>query len=330
MFENHKKNQHFISVAEQRLNASNTGVAGRDKAKIFSFEVVDRAKHIIKLTAQGEIKAVKNLYFIDLYTFELISLRDRANLEDLFTRIEQHASISTNEILDNSSFKFEHFMNVFKLKLLNVFRNPYCISFTLLCFDNLINMEPVDNNLNKYFSKIDTHNYPVDMMQSFGVSEHDYKKWLKVIFLLTVPIKKDWYLLDEIANNFFTSKESYHQINLFTYTNQNCLLSDRSFINLTPLSNFKNDLFLGFNLRKDAFMYIHFIREDLGNLIKEMYGADGDNIVKRLNEAGIKKLQKGMQINKTVDNYEALKAYNRHVIFQCHKNIFSANSSVLV
>ncbi|TNL58456.1 hypothetical protein [Acinetobacter bereziniae] len=191
-------------------------------------------------------------------------------------------------------------------------------------------MEPVDTHLNNYFSKIDTYNYPVDIMQRFGVSEHDYKKWLKIIFLLIVPIKSDWYLLDEIANNFFASNDNYHKINIFTYTNENCLLSDRSFINLTPLSNFKNDLLLGFNLRTDAFMYIHLIKEDLGSLMKEMYGDDGESIVKRLNEAGIKKIQNDVQINKAVDDYEALKAYNRHVIFQCHQNVFSASNKVLI
>lgn len=330
MFENSTKNQHFISVAEQRLNASNAGATGRDKAKIFSFEIVDRENYIIKLSAQSEVKAVNNLSFLDLYTFDLINIKDRVNLENLFQRIEQHASISTNEILDNSSFDLEHFMNIFKLKLLNIFRNPYCIDFTLKCFDALIDMEPVDPDLNKYFLKIAAYNYPKEIMQSFSISENEYKKWLKIIFLLTVPIKKDWYLLDEMAKNFFLAQDSYHEINLFTYTHQSCLLSDRSFINLTSLSNFKNNLVLGFNLRKDAFMYIQFIKVDVDALIREVYKDDGEKVAARFRQVGVKKLQKNVKINKVADNLDLLKIYNRHVIYQCHQNVFSASNNVLI
>lgn len=175
MFVNQTKNQHFISVAEQRLNASNLGVSDRHKAKIFSFEVIDRENFKIELSAESEVKAVNNLSFLDLYTFELISTEDRVNLEKLFQRIEQHASISTNEILDKNSFTLEHFMNVFKLKLLNIFRNPYCIDYALQCFDQLNDVIPVDIELKNNFAKIDSYKYPLEIMARFNVTESNYK-----------------------------------------------------------------------------------------------------------------------------------------------------------
>lgn len=330
MFKDKTKNQHFISVAEQKLNSMNPNETKREKIRVYSFDLIDREQHKIELSSPSTIKAEKNLSYKDLYTFEILDNVQRHCFEMLFQRLENSVIEYTNKILDEKSFTVDDFLKVFKAKMLNMIRNPYCIKFTLNSFGGLSDHYPTDTELKNKFNKINDYKVPKSFLESFNVTENDYKRWLKIIFLMVTPLNSNKYILDEIAENFFNLEKYYHLINIFKYKHESCLLSDRSYVNLSSLFKYTNGLTFGFNLRHDAFIYMTFLPNDLDKLAKELLGESGQNVAKLLKSNGIKKIQFNLEIQPHIDDLEQLKNYNRHVIYQCVNNVYAAKDSVLI
>lgn len=329
MFKNKTRNQHFISVSEQGLNSSNLLNKERRKIKVYSFDLLDREQHLIQLSENSEIKAEKNLKEIDLYTFEVLDDGQRLCFESLFGRLESKVAECTDKILDDDSFTVEDFLNVFKAKLLNMIRNPYCIKFTLNNFGNLSEHYPTDSDLKINFDKIVEYNVSSEILTKYDVQEDEFKKWLKIIFLMITPLSEGKYILDACAENFLNFEKYVHSIVLCKYTNEICLLSDRSYVNLTELFNNVSGLSFGFNLRRDAFVYITFMPNDLARISTELLGSQGGNIAKFLIERGIKQIQTNLEIQLCIDNLDLLKNYNKHVIYQCAKNVYASKKDIL-
>mgnify|MGYP000996415291 CR=1 FL=1 len=330
MFLDKAKNQHYISVSEQKLNSIDGSIQERDKIKVYSFDLVDREEHKISLSALCEKKAVKNLSYFDLYTFELLDGGQRHCFERLFRRLEDVVGICTNKILDGSEFTVDDFLNVFKAKILNMIRNPFCIEFTLNNFKQLSGSYPVNQELKAYYDKIDMHTIPVETLIEFNVSEEKYKQWLKIIFLMITPLHDQKYILDNIAENFLNLEKYYHIINICKFTNEVCLLSDRGYVNLSSLFNQSNGLCFGFNLRRDAFIYLTFLPNDLEMITKQLSIPFNKSMIDEFKAIGIKTIQSSLSIQCHVNNKELLKSYNRHAIYQCAKNVYAAKDSVLI
>ncbi|WP_434279310.1 hypothetical protein [Acinetobacter sp. CE-15] len=330
MFEDKTKNQHFISVAEQKLNAMNPNETKREKIRVYSFDLIDRERYTIELSSPSTIKAEKNLSYLDLYTFEILDDVQRLCFEKLFQRLENSVIECTNKILDENIFTVDEFLKVFKAKILNMIRNPYCIKFTLNSFGGLSDHYPTNIELKTKFNKINDYKVPKKFLETFNITEEDYKSWLKIIFLMITPLNSNKYILDEMAENFFNFEKYFHIINLFKYKNESCLLSDRSYVNLSSLFKSTNGLTFGFNLRHDAFIYMTFLPCDLEKLAKELLGERGQNIAKLLKINGVKQIQSNLVIQPHIDDLELLKNYNRHVIYQCVNNVYAAKESVLI
>lgn len=194
MFNDNARNQHYISVSEQKLNQSNPEVVKRDKRRIFSFDLVDREKHEIVLSQVGEPKAVNNLSYMDLYTFGLFNDSQRLSFEKLFSRLEEKVEEHTNKLLDEESYTFESVLYVFKSKLMNMIRNPFCVKATLNNFKDFKNFYPTDDSLKKYFDLINEYSIPQVNLKKFSLSEDEYKDWLKIIFLMITPLKEEKYM----------------------------------------------------------------------------------------------------------------------------------------
>lgn len=329
MFKDKTRHQHFISVSEQRLNSSNPVNKERRKIKIYSFDLLDREQHLIQLSENSERNAEKNLKEIDLYTFEVLDDGQRLCFESLFSRLENKVAECTNKILDNDSFTVDDFLNVFKAKILNMIRNPYCIKFTLNNFGNLSEHYPTDSDLKINFDKIDNCSISSEIIAKYDVQEDEYKKWLKIIFLMITPLNEGKYILDDYAENFFNFEKYLHLIVLCKYTNEACLLSDRSYVNLTELFNNVSGLSFGFNLRRDAFIYITFMPNDLAKISTELLGSQGRNIAEFLIKRGINSIQTNLNIQCYLDNLDLLKNYNKHVIYQCAKNVYASKIDIL-
>ena len=76
---NNTRNQHFISQAEQRLNASNLS-AKPQKQRIYKFKVDNRETSCVSLTNRNGVKICNNLSEQDLFSFDVLDeKKDRYN-----------------------------------------------------------------------------------------------------------------------------------------------------------------------------------------------------------------------------------------------------------
>lgn len=330
MFIDKGVNQHFISVSEQKLNSSNPENCLRKKIKLYSFDVIDREKYLTLLSEFNQPKAINNLSYKDLYTFDLLEDGQRVCFEKLFKRLEDVAGPCTNKILDSNLINLEDFLSIFKSKLLNMVRNPFCIEFTLNNFGHLSHYYPVNDELKRYYDKIDHYQIPNNILVDFKVTENKFKKWLKIMFLLITPMDANKYILDDIAENFFDLEKYFHLINIYKFKNEVCVLSDRSYVNLSALFKDCDGICFGFNLRRDAFIYMCFLPNDLELLAKKMLGSKGAVIAKWAKDSNIVKIQNSLSVNLIVDDLEFLKKYNRHAIYQSAYKVYSSSSQILI
>lgn len=330
MFVKDTINQHYISVAEQTLNQCNPEFTNRTKRKINSFDVIDRENFHIVLSEKSTPKAVENLSYLDLFTFGLFSDGNRLSFENLFNRLEKDLIKHTNLLLNKEGDEYENFIYVFKSKLMDMIRNPFCIKATVNNFGDLSNYFPTDGSLKEYYDLIDNFPIPNNILNDFNVDEIQYKKWLKIIFLMITPLKKDKYILDLFAENYFDYEKYFHIVKIFNFSEAVCLLSDRSYIDLSELFKDTDGISYGFNLRKDAFIYICIFKNDIELLIKNLLNAS-DYVVERykfLKTRGLKQLQYGLDIGRHNNNIEVLRTFNRQVIYQCKNNVYAASVDI--
>lgn len=330
MFEDKTKNQHYISVSEQKLNSIDPTITNRDQIKIYSFDLVDREKHSIILSEKPVKKATKNLQYLDLYTFELLDGGQRLCFEMLFKRLEDHVSGATNKILDVREFTFNDFLNVLKAKILNMIRNPNCIDFTINNFKDLGDTYPKNPQLNEYFQKISSFDVNTEILDNFDVSEEKYRQWLKIIYLMITPLQDDKFIIDELVESFFNFDKYFHIINICKYTEDVCLLSDRGYVNLSAIFDVDEGLCFGFNLRRDAFIYLTFLPNDLEKLGKILGTSINPFMIEKLKISGVTSLQSKLEIQTFLNNMELLKGYNRHAIYQCANNVYAAKDQILI
>jgi len=187
MFENNTKNQHYISVAEQRLNSCNPQIIGRDKSKILKFKILDRERHHIELSEIAEIKTINNLSFKDLYTFGLTESDQRLNFELIFQKYESEINEKTKILIEDWRNNLDCLLYVFKSKLMSMIRNPYCIEKTINTFSYAADHYPTNGELKDYFDQISSYSVPIEVLSKFSVTEEKYKKWLKILFIMLTP-----------------------------------------------------------------------------------------------------------------------------------------------
>lgn len=78
---NSTKQQHFLSQAEQRLNALNPAASAANQ-RIFSFSLVDREGYLVHLETPSGRRVSSNLLLHDLFSFDVIGRGEpRLNFE---------------------------------------------------------------------------------------------------------------------------------------------------------------------------------------------------------------------------------------------------------
>lgn len=129
-FKNNTKNQNFLSQAEQRMNAIDPSVR-KERMRIYAFDLLDRESHGIRLNSPLGIKIRKNLSITNLYTFAHGDAGVQENFESLFGQYESRVELAITRLhamLDTPGADVKsEVVDIFALKLLNTFRNPYCI-----------------------------------------------------------------------------------------------------------------------------------------------------------------------------------------------------------
>ncbi len=95
-------NQHFLSRTEQELNAHNPTAKHPGNLRIYSFSLVDREKHHIRLDDARGRSISRNLALPDLFSFSVINKRNRLNFEYLFGEYETSLKMNSVKLLEKS------------------------------------------------------------------------------------------------------------------------------------------------------------------------------------------------------------------------------------
>jgi hypothetical protein len=314
LFLNEARNHHFVSQAEQRLNSVDP-TAERRYQRILVFDVPDREKPLLKLHDSLGTEIKNNLSFLDLFSFEVVDANHRQNLERVFGKYEQEVASKSQQLLaklaaGSDDVKGE-IVDVFAAKLLNFFRNPYCVQKAMNTFGFAANYRPTDPDLDAAFLAVLNGSRPhaASVCGTFGLAADLYEGWLRALFVLLAPAFP-LNLFENIIKDSF--EKSFVVVNVFDYSssdpNDVCLLSDRGF-NIPEQS--ESRFMFEFNLTSRAFACFH-----LTNL-------DDTNV-----RAGLKEGAKGrVHVVRTSDDLSVLAAYNQRTAYQCAGKVFAASPS---
>ena len=100
-FLNNKKNHHFLSSVEQKLNAKNPN-ARSNNLKIYSFRLIDRERYLIELENPNGKSIYNNMSLFDLFSFDVLEVQEgrniRANLEALFENYDTNMEVHSRNL----------------------------------------------------------------------------------------------------------------------------------------------------------------------------------------------------------------------------------------
>lgn len=230
-FRNPTKNQHYISQAEQKLNAIDPS-APRDKREIYEFEIVRRDPPVLSPPTRRRIE--HSLSALDLFSFDVIDRQYRDNLEGQFQTYEQQVadhSVALLQKLGNGSLDLKkELVEVFAAKFLNMLRNPFSVNKVLNTVGEVARFEPTDPALRALLANVASGSRPheANVCAEYGITSETYERWLRVLFMLLGP-RDDRNLFEDTAARLFNN--SYVTVQVFEYKDSDpsniCLLSDR-------------------------------------------------------------------------------------------------------
>jgi len=329
VFENNTKNQHFVTQAEQRLNAANPEADDKNK-RIYSFKLVDRENYGLVLEKRAGHRISKNLSASDIFSFDVAGDDDtRLNFEALFQKYEDHIATHTGSLLDklkenNNDIKAE-IIDLFAAKLLNFVRNPFSVAKIINTFPSLAAHDPTNPELLEVYQRIVNGRKPhqAHRCSELGITNVQYVEWLRILFMLLVPLKNGQAnFFDQIIEQLFGDQGSYLAVWICEYDHESCLLPDRGYS--LPIPDGPHMAF-SFNLRWNAFIIYFFA--DLRTILDGK--ADPEFLDKVL--ADRKSLpSKQIDVQFFRNNRELLAVYNGQVVYQCHERVFSAFKDGLV
>lgn len=313
------KNQHFLSQTEQRLNALNPEATNERNMRIYEFDLVDRESYKVEPRSKRGAVIGSTLSLHDLFSFDVLgSGSDRYNFEELFHQYESGTKSRTLELLQKLDVVgadiASEIVNLFSMKFLNFVRNPYSVKKILNTFPCLMQVQPTDPihlaNFNRVLAgRKPQQRYLCDKLQ---ISEGEYVAWLAIIFLLLTPLAKDdGNFLNDMVKGLFESQELYLMVFIHTYDEHSCLLSDRGYSE--PLREDERFAF-DFNLYANGFIRYAFVSID---------SVASGRLSKR--QIDIFKSTKKISAHHIRNDLQALKIYNRHVVYQCHSQVFCSN-----
>lgn len=325
-FINQTINQHYISQAEQRLNSINPQAKTR-KQKIYSFSITNRELYEIELENDKGTLINNNLSIFDLYSFDLQEEfeNSRYNFELLFNRYESDIIFYTQNLLtkinNNDKDIFNELYNIFILKTLNSFRNPFCIQKTINTLKPFSEYIPINKEHSRIYKKIiNGHKPHLNYLYSLlNINEQQYKLWLKILFLILIEIDYDGEktnALESLVKNIYEDKNNYKMITICYYDNQSILLSDRSF---NSIDN-NGQSITEFNLSASAFIIYSFINLNEFAVSQGWISEFHNDIVKKYKEVQGDTIHVVSEKN----NIELLNRYNERTIYQAHSRVFSA------
>jgi hypothetical protein len=326
---NNTRNQHYLSQAEQRLNAANPN-ASRSNLRIYSFKVEDRDGYKIALESTKGRAIDSNLSMLDLFTFDTThDKRLRHNLEGFFQKYEANVAAHTMSLLDKLKARSNdiavELAELFAAKLLNFIRNPFCVEKVLNTFPGVGSFHPTDPILLASFYRIIAGVKPQQayLCRELGISDQRYNEWLRVIFLLLMPGKEGKLTLYEgIVKALLEDKKRYWGVFIFDYDDRPCLLSDRGYSQPLPDDD---SLSFSFNLCSTAFVQYCSV-----NPRKLLEGRAHPEFLDDALANREKLSLPTIQVTHLHNHMPMLAQYNRRVIEQCHSRVYCSKKDGIV
>jgi hypothetical protein len=329
MLGNDARNQHFVTQGEQRLNALNSAADPKNQ-RIYSFEVVDRDNYKLTLENPAGRSIAKTLSLLDLFSFDVSDKsRLRLNFETQFQKYEGYIKDHTQSLLaklnaGSGDVKAE-IVNLFAAKMLNFVRNPFCIGKVLNTFPGLASYDPTDPALLAEYRRVVSGNKPhqAHLCAELGISEAQYVEWLRVLFMLLVPMADGLpNFFEDMIRRLLENRKMHVAAVVHEYDNARCLLSDRGFSQ--PIADGPHMGF-SFNLCATAFMDFVFLdpRTTLQGKASPEYISWAVANWERLPV-------KEIRVTFLRNNMEMLARFNHRAIEQCYKRVYCSVKDGLV
>jgi len=326
---NETRNQHFVPQVEQKLNASNPDSTG-GKFRIYSFRITDREAYRIEIENPRGHAIASTLSMLDLFSFDVLGGgRVRMNLETLFHKYEANVAIHTKGLFEklaagSADIKTE-LIDLFAAKLLNFVRNPFCIQKVLNSFPGVGQYEPKDPELLGVYRRIVNGQKPhqTHLCRQLDVSQETYVEWLRLIFVLLMQTGDDRpNLFEGMIKGLFEARDTQAAAFVWTYDQDVCLLSDRSYCQPIPDGA---HMAMSFNLCATAF--VDYIFADAATLVE---GRAAPAFLAHALAAWRQRPQATINVTVTKNNQPMLVRYNRRVVEQARERVYCAAKTGIV
>ena len=318
--ENTTKNQHFIAQFEQRLNANNPNACHKNK-RIYCFNIVDRNELSVKLSNPKGVKVENNLAIDDLYSFDILNDKYRKNFEEIFKVYEKNADSAITNIVSefkDKSNKYQKSLRcIYGYKILNSLRNPYLIKKTLETYSLTEDLYPRNPELMKNCLNILSKIKPQSpyLCKLLNISDDDYRKWLKLIYLLLSYDPHDGSSkFDGYIHRHFDAPDYVCIAILYHFTDNSSdkvvLLQDNAIIEIE--NKRKNLQSTFFNVSSKMFLSVSF--NHISNVISEI-GLSKETPIKELHHFLYKE-----------NDFEWLSIFNRRCIKNAKNSVYCASN----
>jgi len=318
------KNQHYISRVEQKLNSC-TPKAHPSYRKIYKFKIENRDNFEVSFVDEVNIK--DNLCDNDLFTYQFIDEKRRANFESFFERYEKSIEHKTNFIINadsstNQAPLLAAIKKVYAAKMVNYVRNPFNIEKTLNNFSTLNNYSYPSKNFKKTIEKIYKleGNNIQERCKSYKVSHRQYKDWLVILFTLlhdNSRLMKSF--IDEILTQY-----NHHQ-NIFMIKNdfEKCILSDRG------VCSYVNGAHSFFEVNLTDQCFIIFVSTNILDTEQYKNPLNQDYFNKAI-RTGIMQYECNKLMVIPIDNnIDLLKSFNQRSLYHSHSHIYCSSKNIM-
>ncbi len=330
MRSNSTRYQHFLSQAEQKLNACNPA-SESGQFRIYSFRIADRDHYQLELEQPRGRSIDSNLSILDLFSFDVaVGKRLRWNLEQLFQKYERGIERHTRSLLEKvarDQFDVnEELIELFAAKLLNFVRNPFCIEKAINSFPGIAGFQPTDAALLTAYRQIIAGKRPhqAHLCGQLGISDQRYEEWLRMLFVLLAPINLNGgNLFEGCVKGLFENRASHIGVFLGVYDEPGVLLSDRGFSQ--PIADSPKMMALSFNLSPTAF--VDFAFADVATLLE---GRAHPEFLKSALENWKKRALPTVNLTLMRNDRAQLARFNRRVVEQCHSRVYCSVKDQLV
>jgi hypothetical protein len=267
---------------------------------------------------------------LDLFSFDVLGGgRVRMNLETLFHKYEANVAIHTKGLLEklaagSADIKTE-LIDLFAAKLLNFVRNPFSIQKVLNSFPGVGRYEPTDPELLAVYRRVVNGQKPhqTHLCRQLDVSQETYVEWLRLIFVLLMQTGDDRpNLFEGMIKGLFEARDTQAAAFVWTYDQDVCLLSDRSYCQPIPDGA---HMAMSFNLCSTAF--VDYIFADAATLVE---GRAAPAFVANALAAWRQRPQATSNVTVTKNNRPMLARYNRRVIEQARERVYCAEKTGIV